>query len=229
MQQQQPLNNATTTTQQCNNNYSTMQRRRNYACGTNRATNPFAKVIIRLVRLQPPSLKSYSTCQATAPFAWQCLCNGTTQMQQHQHHKFILNQPQNICTSTQSHWKDKPDINNFYVYDKIQLKAETSEKDTRKRNRQYATEQFARRTQLLVVARDGIYSLGGENIRCGELGSTRRATKNSLWRVGNYSPGDQEHSLGERWHLLARRGWALVVASDDRQVCEQTSVLTPKP
>jgi len=30
---------------------------------------PFAKVIIRLVRLQPPSLKSYSTCQATTPSA----------------------------------------------------------------------------------------------------------------------------------------------------------------
>jgi len=41
--QQQRLNNATTTIQQ-------MQH--NYACGTNRATAPFAKVIIRLVRLQ---------------------------------------------------------------------------------------------------------------------------------------------------------------------------------
>jgi len=58
--QQQRLDNATTNTQQ-------MQH--NYACGTNRATTPFAKVIIRLVRLQPPSLKSYSTCQATTPFA----------------------------------------------------------------------------------------------------------------------------------------------------------------
>ena len=58
--QQQRLNNATTTTQQ-------MQH--NYACGTNRATTPFAKVVIRLVRLQPHSLKSYSTCQATTPFA----------------------------------------------------------------------------------------------------------------------------------------------------------------
>jgi len=38
---------------------------------------------------------------------------------------------------------------------------------------------FARRTLLLAVARDGVYSLGGENIRCGELGSTRRATKNT--------------------------------------------------
>jgi len=67
--QQQQLNNATTITQQ-------MQHI--YACGTNKATTPFAKVIVRLVRLQPPSLKSYSTCQATAPFAWQCLCNETT-------------------------------------------------------------------------------------------------------------------------------------------------------
>ena len=63
-------NAATTTTQQCNNNYSTMQQQQlNNACGTNRATAPFTKVIIGLVRLQPPSLKSYSTCQATAPFA----------------------------------------------------------------------------------------------------------------------------------------------------------------
>jgi len=98
-------------------------------------------------------------------------------MQRHQHHKFILNQLQHICTSTQSHWKDKSVINNFHVYDKIQLKTETSEKDTRTWNGQSATKQFARRTQLLVVARDDVYSLGGENIRCGELGSTRRATK----------------------------------------------------
>jgi len=55
--QQQRLNNATTTTQQ-------MQH--NYACGTNRATTPFAKVIIRLVKLQPPSLKNN---RATTPFA----------------------------------------------------------------------------------------------------------------------------------------------------------------
>jgi len=61
-------------------------------------------------------------------------------MQRHQHHKFILNQPQEICTSTQSHWKDKSVINNFYIYDKIQLKIETSEKDTRTRNGQSATE-----------------------------------------------------------------------------------------
>jgi len=100
-------------------------------------------------------------------------------MQRHQHHKFILNQPRKICTSTQSHWKDKSDINNFHVYDKIQLKTETSEKDTRTRNGESAAEQFARRTQLLDVARDDVYSLGGENIRCGELGSTRRATKNT--------------------------------------------------
>jgi len=53
------------------------------------------------------------------------------------------------------------------------------EKDIRTRNRQSAAEQFARRVQLLVVASDGIYLLGGENIRCGELGSTRQATKNT--------------------------------------------------
>jgi len=100
-------------------------------------------------------------------------------MQRHQHNKFILNQPQQICTSTQSHWKDKSVINNFHVYYKIKIKTETCEKYNRTRNRHSATEQFARRTQLLVVARDGVYSLGGENIRCGELGSTRRATKNT--------------------------------------------------
>jgi len=48
--QQQRLNNATTTTQQ-------MQQQRNYACGTNRATAPFANALIRLDRLEPPSLK----------------------------------------------------------------------------------------------------------------------------------------------------------------------------
>jgi len=75
-------------------------------------------------------------------------------MQRHQHHKFILNQPQKICTSTQNHWKDKSVINNFHVYEKIQLKTETSKKDTRTRNGQSATEQFARRVQLLAVASD---------------------------------------------------------------------------
>jgi len=43
-----------------------MQQQRNYACGTNRATAPFAKAIIRLDRLQPPSLENN---RATAPFA----------------------------------------------------------------------------------------------------------------------------------------------------------------
>jgi len=100
-------------------------------------------------------------------------------MQRHQHHEFILNQPQKICTTTQNHWKDKSVINNFHVYFKIHLKTETIEKDTRTRNGQSATKQFARRVQLLAVASDDVYSLGGENIRCGELGSTRRATKNT--------------------------------------------------
>jgi len=56
-------------------------------------------------------------------------------MQQHQHHKIILSQPQKICTSTQNHWKDKSDVNNFHVYDKVRLKIETCEKDTRTQNR----------------------------------------------------------------------------------------------
>ena len=73
-------------------------------------------------------------------------------MQQHQHHKIILNQLQKICTSTQNHWKDKSFINNFHVYDKVRLRTETCEKDTRTQNRQFATEQLARRAQLLVVA-----------------------------------------------------------------------------
>jgi len=107
--------------------------------------------------------------------------------------------------------EDKSIINNFHVYDKVQLKTEMSEKDTRTRNRQSATEQFARRVQLLAVASDDIYSLGGENIRCGELGSTRRATKNTRcgelgttclttkntrWASNDfYSLGEFEHSL----------------------------------
>ena len=94
-------------------------------------------------------------------------------MQQHQHHKFILNHPQKIFTSTQSHLKDKSDINNFHVYVKVQLKTETCEKHTRTENRQSATEQFARRDQLFAMASDDVYSLGGENIRCGKLGTTR--------------------------------------------------------
>jgi len=131
-------------------------------------------------------------------------------MQWHQHHKFILNQSQQFCTSTQSHWKDKSVINNFHVYDKIQLKTETSEKDTRTRNGQSATKQFARRTQLLVVARDSVYSLGGENICCGELGSTRRATKNTHYgelrttrQATKYTrwASDDIWSLGELEHL----------------------------
>jgi len=36
-------------------------------------------------------------------------------MQQHQHHKIILNQPQKICTSTQNHLKDKSVMNNFQI------------------------------------------------------------------------------------------------------------------
>jgi len=55
--QQQRLDNATTTTQQ-------MQH--NYACGTNKATYPFANALTRLDRLQPPSLKIN---RATTPFA----------------------------------------------------------------------------------------------------------------------------------------------------------------
>jgi len=94
-------------------------------------------------------------------------------MQQQQHHKIILNQPLKICTSTQNHWKDKSDINNFHVYDKVQLKTETCGKDTRTRNEQSATEQFAKRVQLLAMASNDVYSLGGKNIRCGELGTTR--------------------------------------------------------
>jgi len=62
-------------------------------------------------------------------------------------------------------------------------------------NRQSATEQFARLTQLLVVASDSVYSLGVENIRCGELGSTRQATKNTRWASDDtYSLGEFEHS-----------------------------------
>jgi len=84
----------------------------------NRATAPFANVVIRLDRLQPPSLNNaYALTQL--------------KMQQQQHHINMLNQPQKIFTSTQDHWKDKTIINNFHVYTKVQLKTETCEKDTR--------------------------------------------------------------------------------------------------
>ena len=84
-----------------------------------------------------------------------------------------------------------------------------SKKDTRTQNGQSATEQFARRAQLLVVASDDVYSLGRENIRCGELGSTRRVTKNT--RCGELGTtrqatkitcwaSDDFYSLGEFEH-----------------------------
>ena len=117
-------------------------------------------------------------------------------MQCHQHLKLISNQPQNICTSIQNQWNDKSVINNFHIYNKIQLKTETSEKDTRTRNGKSATKQFARQTQLLVVARDDVYSLGGENIRCGELGSTPRATKNT--RCGELG-SNRQATKNTRW------------------------------
>jgi len=62
---------------------------------------------------------------------------------------------------------------------KSNSKQKRAKKTQEHENRQSANEQFARQTQLLIVARDGVYSLGGENIRCGELGSTRWATKNT--------------------------------------------------
>jgi len=82
-------------------------------------------------------------------------------MQQQQHHINMLNQPQKIFTSTQDYWKDNTIINNFHVYTKAQLKIETCEKDTRTRNWQSASEKFARRAQLLVVASSYlVHSLG---------------------------------------------------------------------
>jgi len=85
-------------------------------------------------------------------------------MQQHQHHKIILNQPQKIFTSTQNHWKDKSVINNFHVYDKVRLKTEMCEKDTRTQNTQSTTEQLARRAQLLTVASSHMdHSLGEQD------------------------------------------------------------------
>jgi len=84
-----------------------------------------------------------------------------------------------------------------------------SAKYTRTRNRHSATEQFARRTLLLAVARGDVYSLGGENIRCGELGSTRRVAKNTRCgelettrQATNYTrwASDDYYSLGEVEH-----------------------------
>jgi len=63
------------------------------------------------------------------------------------------------------------------------------------------------------VARDGVYSLDGENIRCGELGSTRRATKNTCCgelgttrQATKYTrwASDDYYSLGEFEHSLWR-------------------------
>jgi len=45
-------------------------------------------------------------------------------MQQQQHHINILNQPQNIFTSIQDHWKDNTIINDLHVYTQVQLKTE---------------------------------------------------------------------------------------------------------
>ena len=75
---------------------------------------------------------------------------------------------------------------------------------------QSPTEQFARQVQLFAVASDDVYSLGGENIRCGELrttrqvtkntrcgelGTTRQATKNTRYASDDfYSLGEFEHS-----------------------------------
>jgi len=71
---------------------------------------------------------------------------------------------QKIFTSTQYHWKDNTIINNFHVYTKTQIKTETCEKDTRTRNRKSATEQFARRAQLLAVASSHLdHSLGEQD------------------------------------------------------------------
>jgi len=85
----------------------------------NRATTPFANVVIRLDRIQPPSLNNaYAMTQLKM------------QQQQQQHHINMLNQPQKVFTSTQDYWKDNTIINNFHVYTKAQLKTETCEKDT---------------------------------------------------------------------------------------------------
>jgi len=145
-------------------------------------------------------------------------------MQRHQRHKFILNQPQKICTSTQSHWKDQQF--SCLWQNPTQNRNEWKRHKNAKRaichwtiRKASSTTRCGERRRLLArrgkhsLWRVGIYSSGDQ--------------KHSLWRVGNY--GDQVHSLGERWHLLARRVWALVVVSDERQVSEQTSVLTPKP
>jgi len=106
-----------------------------------RATTPFANALIRLDRLQSPSLKnqqSYNSLRlrnnrATTPFANNAYAMTQHKMQQQQHHINILNQPQKIFTSTQDYWKDNTIINNFRVYTKVQLKTETCVKDTRTR------------------------------------------------------------------------------------------------
>jgi len=116
-------------------------------------------------------------------------------MQRHQHYKFILNQPQKICTSTQSHWKDKSVINNFHVYDKVQLKTETCEKTQEHENRHSANKQFARRAQLLAVASDDVYSLGRETFVV------------ASWDL---LVGRPKALVVASWELLARRPRTLV-------------------
>jgi len=93
---------------------------------------------------------------------------------------------------------------------KSNSKQKHAKKTQKLENRHSANERFARRVQLLAVASDGVYSLGGENIRygefgstcqatkntrCGELGNTRQATKNTHWANDDiFSLGEVEHS-----------------------------------
>jgi len=103
-------------------------------------------------------------------------------------------------------------------------------KTQERENGQSATEQFARRTQLLAVASDDVYSLGGENIRCGELGSTRcgelgttrQATKNT------HCASDDICSLGEFEHSP----WRATTDRSANNLCSHSKTLiltTPNP
>ena len=102
---QQRLNNATTTTQQ-------MQH--NYACGTNRATTPFAKVIFDLTDYNPLRLRNN---RATAPFA-----KVTTRLDRLQppslDNAYAMTQL-NATTTTTSYKHIKSTTKDFYINSKL--------------------------------------------------------------------------------------------------------------
>ena len=131
-------------------------------------------------------------------------------MQQLQHHKFILNQPQKICTSTQSHWKDQQF--SCLWQNPTQNRNEWKRHKNAKRAICHWTVRKASSTTRCGERRRPLARR--ENIRWGELGSTRRATKNTrcgeLWttrQAAKYTrwASDDICSLGEFEHSRGKR------------------------